>query len=95
METLAIETYFNWERNASIQKVENKILEFLSEDSIISRTEDCENYFNQHVTSLGTTINVIKYIFTFISTLHLRIITGGAMLVTYNCFYLKMITYTP
>ena len=45
-------------KNESTSFIEPKIQQFLSEDSIIERTQECQNYFTQHITSLGTTVKV-------------------------------------
>jgi hypothetical protein len=58
LEELSMEAYLLYFKNESTAKIEPKIQQFLSEDSIIERTQDCPNYFSQHITSLGTTVKV-------------------------------------
>ena len=61
MEFLAVETHFVWDRNESRVEVEKRIKGFLNEDSIIARTENCSNYFNEYVTPLGISTIVMGY----------------------------------
>ena len=53
LEDLALET-----SNAN-EDANGRILEFLSEESIIDRTQDCWTYFTQDVLPLAATHNVI------------------------------------
>ncbi len=55
IEDLAFETFESGDTANDI------ILEFLREDSIIERTEDCWTYFTQHVIPVAATLNVIYY----------------------------------
>ncbi len=57
---LSQETQSIVNQNHSRTEIEKDILTFLSEDSIIERTGDCKNYFQQHVTPIGVMAKVKK-----------------------------------
>jgi hypothetical protein len=58
LERLAREALSAVERNESVQEVDDQILLFLSEDSIIERTKNCDRYFEEFVTPLAATAKV-------------------------------------
>ena len=50
LENLASESNFdNFNNKICRKEIDLKILDFLSEDSIIERTRNCQTYFAQHV----------------------------------------------
>jgi hypothetical protein len=58
LERLAREALSAVERNESVQEMDDQILLFLSEDSIIERTKNCDRYFEEFVTPLAATVKV-------------------------------------
>jgi hypothetical protein len=62
---LSQETQSIVNQNHSRTEIEKDILSFLSEDSIIERTGDCKNYFQQHVSPIGVMAKVKKKSITF------------------------------
>ncbi len=47
------------EANESTQGIDEEICNFLSEDSIIERTKNCNKYFTDYLPSLATMTKVI------------------------------------
>ena len=59
MELLASEAMEAVERNETLEAVNAKIKQFLSEDSIIERTQNCTSYFEDFVAPYGAMAEVL------------------------------------
>ena len=59
LENLALQSNFDhFENKIRRKEIDLKILDFLSEDSIIERTKNCQTYFTQHVPAQSADIKV-------------------------------------
>ena len=60
LEVLAEKTYTHTLMNGTEKDMDNEILAFLAEESIIERTRSCKKYFTEHVTPVGAAIQVSR-----------------------------------
>ena len=59
LELLAQEALDAVKQNNSLDDIDKTIQNFLSEDSIIERTKNCKQYFDEFVTPLGSITKVM------------------------------------
>ena len=58
LESLAFETLQIVKRNDSRIKISKTLRQFLKEESIIARTQNCKTYFKSHLNALAANLNV-------------------------------------
>ena len=74
LESLAFETLQIVKRNDSRIKISKTLRQFLKEESIIARTQNCKTYFKSHLNALAANLNVTIIFCCTVKMLNLYII---------------------